>query len=105
MAVLVPGLKPADPTWELYWVRAGGATVVPLGGDDRITVRSLLRGLAPRERRIVYLRYFDGLSQSEIADLVGVSQVHVSRLLRASIERLQQQVGVEATAGRGGDGL
>jgi glycine cleavage system T protein (aminomethyltransferase) len=39
MAVLVPGLKPVDPTWELYWVRAGGATVVPLGGDDRITVR------------------------------------------------------------------
>jgi aminomethyltransferase len=39
MAVLVPGLKPVDPTWELYWVRAGGATVVPLSGDDRITVR------------------------------------------------------------------
>ena len=38
MAVLVPGLKPVDPTWELYRVRAGGATVVPLGGDDRITV-------------------------------------------------------------------
>jgi RNA polymerase sigma-B factor len=68
--------------------------------DDRLTVRSLLRGLAPRERRIVYLRYFDGLSQSEIADLVGVSQVHVSRLLRASIERLQQQVGASAAGGR-----
>jgi RNA polymerase sigma-B factor len=69
--------------------------------DDRLTVRSLLRGLAPRERRIVYLRYFDGLSQSEIAEQVGVSQVHVSRLLRASIERLQQQVGVRAADGRG----
>jgi aminomethyltransferase len=37
--LVVPGLKPPDPTWELYWVRAGGATVVPLEGDDRITVR------------------------------------------------------------------
>jgi RNA polymerase sigma-B factor len=66
--------------------------------DDRLTVRAMLRGLAPRERRIVYLRYFDGLSQSEIAALVGVSQVHVSRLLRASIERLQQQVADRADA-------
>src|SRR3954453_10327194 len=39
MAVLAGGLNPADPAWELYWVRAGGATVVTLGGDDRITVR------------------------------------------------------------------
>jgi aminomethyltransferase len=39
MAVLAGGLKPLDPTWELYWVRAGGATVVPLRGDDRLTVR------------------------------------------------------------------
>jgi RNA polymerase sigma-B factor len=92
--------------------RDGGSESEAVGGadkdlvlaDDRLTVRSLLRGLAPRERRIVYLRYFDGLSQSEIADLVGVSQVHVSRLLRASIERLQQQVGVEA-ASRSGDGI
>ncbi|MGH9119037.1 MAG: SigB/SigF/SigG family RNA polymerase sigma factor [Acidimicrobiales bacterium] len=61
--------------------------------DDRLTVRALLRGLAPRERRIVYLRYFDGLSQSEIAEIVGVSQVHVSRLLRASIDRLHDVVG------------
>jgi RNA polymerase sigma-B factor len=84
--------------------RDGGNDAEAVGGldadlvlaDDRLTVRSLLRGLAPRERRIVYLRYFDGLSQSEIADLVGVSQVHVSRLLRASIERLQHQVGVAA---------
>jgi glycine cleavage system T protein (aminomethyltransferase) len=37
--LLVPGLKPPDPSWELYWVRAGGATVVPLRGDDRLTVR------------------------------------------------------------------
>jgi RNA polymerase sigma-B factor len=59
--------------------------------DDRLTVRTMLRGLEPRERRIVYLRFFEGLSQLEIAEQVGVSQVHVSRLLRASLERLQKQ--------------
>jgi RNA polymerase sigma-B factor len=59
--------------------------------DDRLTVRTMLRGLEPRERRIVYLRFFEGLSQLEIAEAVGVSQVHVSRLLRASLERLQKQ--------------
>jgi RNA polymerase sigma-B factor len=59
--------------------------------DDRLTVRTMLRGLEPRERRIVYLRFFEGLSQLEIAEMVGVSQVHVSRLLRSSLERLQKQ--------------
>ena len=50
MAVLVPGLKPADPAWELYWVRAGGATVVPLRGESahgyyyKATVRTPEKG-------------------------------------------------------------
>jgi aminomethyltransferase len=38
-ALLLPGLKAPDPSWELYRVRAGGATVVRLRGDDRVTVR------------------------------------------------------------------
>jgi RNA polymerase sigma-B factor len=73
----------------------GGVDVDLVLADDRLAVRSLLRWLEPRERRIVYLRFFEGLSQSEIAEQVGVSQVHVSRLLRASIERLQRFVGPE----------
>lgn len=67
--------------------------------DDRLLVRAMLRGLAPRERRIVYLRFFEGLSQSEIAERVGVSQVHVSRLLRASLALLQQRSGSEPVSG------
>ncbi len=53
------------------------------------TVQRLLTVLAPRERRIVELRYLHGLTQSRIAELVGVSQVQVSRLLRASMLRLR----------------
>jgi RNA polymerase sigma-B factor len=67
-----------------------------LGGDDpaldavdaRMTVERLLRELPARERRIVELRYLSGLSQSQIGDIVGVSQVQVSRLLRSSLARM-----------------
>jgi RNA polymerase sigma-B factor len=56
--------------------------------DARMTVECLLRELPARERRIVELRYLSGLSQSQIGDIVGVSQVQVSRLLRASLARM-----------------
>jgi len=56
--------------------------------DARLTVERLLRDLPTRERRIVELRYLSGLSQSQIGDIVGVSQVQVSRLLRASLARM-----------------
>ena len=48
--------------------------------------------LPERERRILELRYFHDMSQSEIAQEVGLSQMHVSRLLRAALERLRGQV-------------
>ena len=60
--------------------------------DVRLAVRRILATLPPRERTIVYLRYFRGLTQQEIADRVGTSQVHVSRLLRASLERLKGEL-------------
>jgi RNA polymerase sigma-B factor len=63
------------------------------GADDRVLVRELLAKLPERERRIVELRFFSGLSQSEIAEQVGVSQVHVSRLLRSSLAALQRAMG------------
>lgn len=56
--------------------------------EARVTVRRLMERLPERERTIVYLRYFEDLTQSEIADRIGVSQVHVSRLLREALARL-----------------
>ena len=59
---------------------------------DRVALRSALAELPERERRIVELRFYEGLTQSEIAAKVGTSQVHVSRLLRASLARLQESL-------------
>ncbi|MBY8848691.1 SigB/SigF/SigG family RNA polymerase sigma factor [Saccharothrix longispora] len=49
----------------------------------------MLRGLPKRERRIIVLRFFRNMTQSQIADSVGVSQMHVSRLLSRSLARLR----------------
>jgi RNA polymerase sigma-B factor len=61
--------------------------------EDRVLLRQAMANLPVRERRIVELRFAEGLSQSEIAEEIGVSQVHVSRLLRKSIRLLQEQLG------------
>jgi RNA polymerase sigma-B factor len=58
--------------------------------DAATTVGRLLEELPARERRIVELRFMGGLTQSQIAELVGVSQVQVSRLLRASLAKLNE---------------
>ena len=54
-----------------------------------VAVRSALAEIAPRERRILRLRFVEDLTQSEIADRVGVSQMQVSRLLSRSLDRLR----------------
>jgi RNA polymerase sigma-B factor len=48
--------------------------------------------LAPREREILRLRFFEGLTQREIADEVGISQMHVSRLIRRSVDALRETI-------------
>jgi RNA polymerase sigma-B factor len=57
--------------------------------DARLLVRRGLAALPPRERVIVHLRFDEGLFQSEIAARVGISQMHVSRLLARALERLR----------------
>jgi len=55
---------------------------------ERVAVMRSLEKLPQRDRRVVYLRFYLGLTQSEIAEEIGVSQVHVSRILRATLARL-----------------
>jgi RNA polymerase sigma-B factor len=62
-------------------------------GEERVLLASGLRTLARRERRIVHLRYYGGLSQRRIAAELGLSQVHVSRLLRESLGKLRSEIG------------
>lgn len=73
--------------------------------EDRVLLRQAMGHLPERERHIIDLRFAQGLSQSEIAALVGVSQVHVSRLLRKSIRLLQQELGHGGPVDVGVDGL
>lgn len=63
------------------------------GAVDRVEVRRLVRRLPARERRIVYLRFYRGYSQRRIADAVGLSQVHVSRLLRTALASMGEDLG------------
>lgn len=58
--------------------------------DDRAELSPLLDALEPRDRLILHLRFFDGRTQSEIATELGMSQMHVSRLLARSLARLRE---------------
>jgi RNA polymerase sigma-B factor len=63
---------------ERYELVEYGATIAPT-----------LKALSPRERLILHLRFVEDMTQSEIADRIGVSQMHVSRLIRRSLARLR----------------
>lgn len=57
--------------------------------ERRLALEEMLATLPARERKIIELRYFDGLTQSEIAIQVGISQMHVSRLISRSLANLR----------------
>ncbi|WP_053914219.1 SigB/SigF/SigG family RNA polymerase sigma factor [Streptomyces sp. TP-A0875] len=59
---------------------------------DREAVRDRLAALPERERAILYLRFFDDMTQSRIAERFGISQMHVSRLITRSCHRVRDQV-------------
>lgn len=52
----------------------------------------VLEEISERDRKVLHLRFVEDMTQSEIAEQVGVSQMHVSRILRATIEKLRQQI-------------
>ena len=63
--------------------------------EDRAVLAPGFRVLDERERHILQLRFFDGLTQSQIAQQVGISQMHVSRLIRRSLEKIRAEIDVE----------
>lgn len=74
---------------------ARSETETDTDGEERALVRAALDALAPRERRIVALRFYRDWSQQRIADEVGLSQVQVSRLLTTSLAKMRRAL--EAT--------
>ncbi|HEV2076077.1 MAG TPA: SigB/SigF/SigG family RNA polymerase sigma factor, partial [Thermoleophilaceae bacterium] len=71
-----------------------GYELVELGAS----VRPAVRAMPDREREILRLRFVEDLTQSQIAERVGISQMHVSRLIRAAVEQLQQASDEDAVA-------
>ncbi|MEU6007097.1 SigB/SigF/SigG family RNA polymerase sigma factor [Streptomyces sp. NPDC093064] len=63
---------------------------------DRVAVRPCLEALPERERTILYLRFFRGMTQSRIAQQLGISQMHVSRLLSGCFAHLREELLAEA---------
>jgi len=57
--------------------------------EIRESIKPLLDRLQPREKKILLLRFFKNMTQSQIADEIGVSQMHVSRLLTKTLEQLR----------------
>jgi RNA polymerase sigma-B factor len=57
--------------------------------EDRASIGPALKALPERERLILHLRFVDDLTQTEIAQRIGVSQMHVSRLIRRALEQIR----------------
>lgn len=57
---------------------------------NKITIKEILASLRGRERQVIFLRFFQEKSQQEIAEKLGISQVHVSRLERNTIKKIKE---------------
>ena len=63
--------------------------------DDRLVIEEALAGFSPREREGIELRFVKGMTQIEIAQKLGISQVQVSRLLRRTLKKIQDKIDPE----------
>ena len=86
------------PLWDAE--DAAGSVQDRIGSDDAsfeeaedaVSLRLLTSSLAPRDRELLRLRFEEDLTQSDIAARVGLSQMHVSRLLRDALDKLEDQL-------------
>ncbi|MEU7061553.1 SigB/SigF/SigG family RNA polymerase sigma factor [Streptomyces sp. NPDC046197] len=67
---------------------------------DREAAKAGLRRLPEREQAILYMRFFEDMTQSRIADKLGISQMHVSRLISRSCARVRDEALAQRTGGR-----
>ncbi|HXF56745.1 MAG TPA: SigB/SigF/SigG family RNA polymerase sigma factor [Actinomycetota bacterium] len=78
-----------------YHEQIGGVDEALEALEERVSVAPLLRRLPPRQRRLLHLRFFRGMTQSEIARELGISQMHVSRLLARTLSQLREALEAE----------
>jgi RNA polymerase sigma-B factor len=87
--------KPADITGVTLLDRLEDEDIGLLMADDRMLVEEAMANLPERQQLILRLRFNDDMTQSEIAEEVGISQMHVSRLLSKALGALKEAIGSE----------
>jgi RNA polymerase sigma-B factor len=93
----------ANNAYRAHTLDPGGRNTPSVEADldeilNRQVIAGLLDRLRPRQRQILYLRFFEELSQAQIAEQIGTSQVHVGRLIASSLAQLRDHLGEEPQA-------
>lgn len=91
--------KPAESTGVTLHERLEDDDLRLLMADDRVVVQRAMQHLPERQQHILRLRFNDDMTQSEIAEEVGISQMHVSRLLSRALDTLKKTIGSDQEAG------
>jgi RNA polymerase sigma-B factor len=85
--------KPTDNTGVTLLERLETDDAQLLLADDRVVVEEAIRELPERQQRILDLRFNEDMTQTEIAEELGISQMHVSRLLASALKSLEKSIG------------
>lgn len=85
--------KPGESTGVSILERLETADSDMLMADDRVVVEEAVKSLPERQRRILDLRFNEDMTQTEIAEELGISQMHVSRLLASALKSLEKTIG------------
>lgn len=88
--------KPADATGVTLLERLEDEDIQLIMADDRVVVEEAMAKLPERQQRILQLRFNEDLTQSEIAEEIGISQMHVSRLLSRALKSLKNSLGSDS---------
>lgn len=84
--------RPADTSGLSILDRLDEVDLTLAGAEDRVVLEQAIAGLPKRQRQILELRFNEDMTQSEIAEIVGISQMHVSRLLARAVDTLREQL-------------
>lgn len=85
--------KPAEGTGVTLLERLEDDDIHLMLADDRLVVEEAVKELPERQQKILALRFNEDMTQTEIAEELGISQMHVSRLLASALESLKKSIG------------